>query len=73
MTTNILALADAPGSLVRFVPLPAHRFDTVGAAPLIENLLCKLKEFERVAMRAGETIQSFKASIYLAAAAINSR
>jgi transposase len=38
MTTKILALTDALGSLVRFVLLPGHRFDTVGVAPLIEGV-----------------------------------
>jgi transposase len=38
MTTKILALTDALGNLVRFVLLPAHRFDTVGMAPLIGGL-----------------------------------
>jgi len=38
MTTKILALTDALGNLVRFVLLPGHRFDTVGVAPLIEDL-----------------------------------
>ena len=38
MTTKILALTDALGNLVRFVLLPGHRFDTVGVAPLIQNL-----------------------------------
>lgn len=38
MTTKILALTDALGNLVRFVLLPGHRFDTVGVAPLIENI-----------------------------------
>jgi transposase len=32
MTTKILALTDALGNLVRFVLMPGHRFDTVGAA-----------------------------------------
>ncbi len=40
---------------------------------LIENFFCKLKEFKRIAMRACKTDQSFKAMIYLVAAAINSR
>ena len=40
---------------------------------LIENFLCKLKEFKRIAMRACKTDQSFEAMIYLAAAVINSR
>ncbi len=38
LTTKILALTDALGNLVRFVLLPGHRYDTVGVAPLIENL-----------------------------------
>ena len=38
MTTKILALTDALGNLVRFELLPGHRFDTVGVAPLIEDL-----------------------------------
>ena len=38
MTTKILALTDALGNLVRFVLLPAQRFDTVGLPPLIEGL-----------------------------------
>ena len=38
MTTKILALTDALGNLVRFVPLPGHRFDTVGVAPLIKDI-----------------------------------
>ena len=40
---------------------------------LIENFFGKLKEFKRIAMRADKTDTSFKAAIYLAAAAINSR
>ena len=38
MTTKILALTDALGNLVRFVLLPGHRFDTVGVAPLIQDV-----------------------------------
>jgi transposase len=38
MTTKILVLTDALGNLVRFVLLPGHRFDTVGVAPLIQDL-----------------------------------
>jgi transposase len=38
MTTKILALTDALGNLVRFALLPGHRFDTVGVAPLIEDV-----------------------------------
>ena len=40
---------------------------------LIENFFCKLKEFERVAMRGDKTDESFSAMIHLAAAVINSR
>jgi len=40
---------------------------------LIENFLCKLKEFKRIAMRADKTDQSFRAMVYLGAAVINSR
>jgi transposase len=38
MTTKILALTDALGNLVRFVLLPGNRYDTIGVAPLIENV-----------------------------------
>ena len=38
MTTKILALTDALGNLVRFVLMPGHRFDTVGMAPLIQDI-----------------------------------
>ncbi len=38
MTTKILALTDALGSLVRFVLLPGQRHDTMGVAPLIEGV-----------------------------------
>ena len=34
---------------------------------LIENFLCKLKEFKRIAMRACKIDESFKAMIHLAA------
>jgi len=37
LTTKILALADALGTLVRFVLLPGQRHDTVGVPPLIEG------------------------------------
>jgi len=40
---------------------------------LIENFFCKLKEFERIAMRSDKTDQSFSAMIYLAAVVIHSR
>jgi transposase len=38
MTTKILALTDALGNMVRFVLLAGHRFDTVGVAPLIQDV-----------------------------------
>ena len=38
MTTKILALTDTLGNLVRFVLLPGQRFDTIGVAPLIEDI-----------------------------------
>jgi transposase len=38
MTTKILALTDALGNLVRFELLPGHRFDTVGVAPLLNDI-----------------------------------
>ena len=37
-TTKILALCDALGNLVRFVLLPGNRYDTIGAAPLIDGI-----------------------------------
>ena len=40
---------------------------------LIENFFCKLKEFNRIAMRADKTDQSFAAMIHIAAALIHSR
>ena len=38
MTTKILALTHALGTLVRFELLPGHRFDTVGVPPLIDGI-----------------------------------
>ena len=38
MTTKILALTDALGTLVRFVLLRGQRHDTVGVAPLTEDV-----------------------------------
>jgi hypothetical protein len=37
-TTKILALTEALGNLVRFILLPGRRFDTVGIAPLINDV-----------------------------------
>lgn len=38
MTTKIVALVDALGSLIRFVLLPGQRHDMVGVAPLIRDV-----------------------------------
>ena len=38
LTTKIVALVDALGTLVRFVLLPGQRHDSVGVAPLIEGV-----------------------------------
>jgi hypothetical protein len=38
MTTNIQALTDALGNLVRFELLLGHRFDRVSVAPLIDGI-----------------------------------
>ena len=38
LTTKILALTDALGTLVRFVLLPGQRYDTIGVAPLIKGI-----------------------------------
>jgi transposase len=38
LTTKIVALVDALGNLVRFVLLPGQRHDTIGVAPLIEDI-----------------------------------
>jgi transposase len=38
MTTKILALVDALGSLVRFAPMPGQRGEITGAEKLIEGL-----------------------------------
>jgi transposase len=38
MTTNILALTDALGNLVRFELLPGQRFDTVGVERLLKGV-----------------------------------
>jgi transposase len=37
-TTKILALTDALGNLVRFTLLPGQRHDSIGVAPLIEEI-----------------------------------
>ena len=75
----IVADLDARGAKVvisqhprRAKPLPLDR-DLYKWRHLIENFFCKLKEFKRIAMRACKTDQSFSATIYLAAAVINSR
>ncbi len=38
MTTKIVALVDALGSLCRIVLLPGQRHDTIGVEPLIEGI-----------------------------------
>ncbi len=38
MTTKIVALVDALGNLVRFVPLPGQRHDLASVKPLIETV-----------------------------------
>jgi transposase len=38
MDPGILVPTDAPGNLVRFVLLPGQRHDTMGVAPLIQDL-----------------------------------
>ena len=38
LTTNILALTDSLGNLVRFVLMPGQRHDSGGVAPLIRDL-----------------------------------
>jgi len=40
---------------------------------LIENFLCKLKDFKRIAPRSDKTDASFMANIYLATAVLHSR
>jgi transposase len=40
---------------------------------LIENFICKIKEFKRIAMRGDKTGQSFAAMIHAVAAVIHSR
>ena len=40
---------------------------------IVENFFGKLKEFKRIAMRSDKTDASFKATIYLASAVIQSR
>jgi len=37
-TTKILALVDALGNMVRFVLMPANRYDTVGVTSLIKGV-----------------------------------
>src|SRR5687768_1697902 len=38
LTTKIVALVDALGTLVRFILLPGQRHDSVGVAPLLTDL-----------------------------------
>jgi transposase len=53
--------------------LPEFDKDNYKWRRLIENYFQKLKEFMRIASRAGKTDQSFSSMIYLVAAIINSR
>ncbi|EPE93622.1 putative transposase (plasmid) [Rhizobium grahamii CCGE 502] len=87
MTTEILALTDERGSSIyrrwsegtlviskhpiRAQPLPLDA-EMYAWRHLIENFICKLKEFKRIAVRADKTYQSFNTIIHLAAAVINS-
>ena len=56
MTTKIVALVDALGTLVRFILLPGQRHDSVGVAPLLKDLdfaaLLADKAFDSDAIRA---------------------
>jgi transposase len=56
LTTKIVALVDALGSVARFVLLPGHRHDSVGVEPLIEGVdfdaLIGDKAFDSDALRA---------------------
>jgi transposase len=56
LTTEIVALVDALGNLVRFVLLPGQRHDSVGVAPLLKDLdfaaLLADKAFDSDAIRA---------------------
>jgi hypothetical protein len=59
-----LALADTPGSLSRFVPLPGHRFATIGLAPLIGGI-----EFRALIADKAFDGNSLAAIVHLAASA----
>jgi transposase len=78
-TNDIIAELDQRGAKVVIAQHPRRATPPHSAAErykgrhLIENFVCKLKEFKRIAMRADKTDQSFEAMIYLAAAVINSR
>jgi transposase len=56
LTPKIVALVDALGNLVRFVLQPGQQHDSVGVAPLLENLdfeaLLADKAFDNNALRA---------------------
>ena len=56
----------------RTAPLDIDR-DVYKWRHLIENFFCKLKEFNRVAMRSCKTDSSFAAMVCLGSALINSR
>jgi len=55
LTTKIVLLADALGSLARFTPLPDQRHGSIGVAPLIETIdfaaLIADKAFDNHALR----------------------
>src|SRR5512135_133516 len=56
LTTKIVALVDALGSVARFVLLPGHRHDSIGVEPLITGVdfdaLIADKAFDNDALRA---------------------
>ena len=56
----------------RLEPLPLDP-DLYSRRHLIENFFCKLKEFERIAMRSDKTDSSFTAMIHLATSIIHTR
>src|SRR4051812_27601156 len=58
---------------VHGVPRLRSTLRSTSGATSIENFSSKLKEFKRIAMHADETVHSFAANIYLAAAVKNVR
>jgi hypothetical protein len=51
LTTKIVALVDALGNLVRFILLPGQRHDSVGVAPLLEDLDASGQKPRRAAIK----------------------